>query len=53
MLSDVRLQHVPDQDDDWIEFVFERIAPDRLFESKSDESWWRKALEKLRAAFRR
>lgn len=53
MLSDVRIEHVPDRDDDWIEFVFDGVVPDRLFEKRPKEAWWKNALEKLRDAFRR
>lgn len=37
MLSDVRIEHAPDRDDDWIELIFDRIVPDRLFESRPEE----------------
>jgi len=37
MLSDVRIEHAPDSDDDWIEFVFDRMVPDRLLESRPKE----------------
>jgi hypothetical protein len=53
MLSDVRIEHVPDRDDDWIEFVFDRVAPSRLFESRPEEAWWKSLLKKPRGTFRR
>lgn len=53
MLSDVNIEHVPDQDDDWIEFVFDRVAPEQLFERRPQEAWWKNALRKVRHAFRR
>jgi hypothetical protein len=41
MLSDVRIEHVPDRDDDWIELVFDRLAPGQLFERVPKEVWWK------------
>lgn len=36
MLSDVRIEHVPDRDDDWVELVFARAAPQHLFEPDNE-----------------